>query len=77
MKKVKDVQTSRQRAVWIPEKLLNELLKLADAKGIQRQRRDTTTAKDLIKELSIEEAKRLEIAEFDEKVVRYAKMGIK
>lgn len=76
MKKAREIKTSKQQAIWVPERLIEEFLKLAEARGIEKQRRDTSTVKALLKELAIEEAERLNV-DINENVVRYAKMGVK
>ena len=74
MKRLKEIETTKQKAIWMPESQINELLSLAKAKGIS-DTRDSATVKDLIKELALEEAERIGF-DINENIMRYARMKI-
>ena len=74
MKKERKVKTTVQKAVWFPESQLDELYKLAGARGIKDSRR-SGTIKNLIRELALEESDRIGF-NIDENVMRYARMKV-
>lgn len=75
MKRLKEIETTKQKAIWVPTSQFNEFLALAKARGIESST-EPGTVKALFKELVLEEAERIGF-DINENVIRYARMKVK